>query len=115
MQLVANRFLETLGQKHAIHTLTGWPKREVGAGDWKRYLELRTGVCGYSWLVHPAYLLLDEAQEYHSDSELWAAFFKSIGGYGLQALFVMLFASYGSPDSSREGFYQKLHSTAPRP
>lgn len=82
IQLVDNRLLETLGKKHAIYALTGWAKREVGVGGWNRYLELRTGVRGYSWLAHPTYLLLDEAQEPHSDSELWAAFFKSIKRFG---------------------------------
>ena len=81
MQLVANRLLETLGHEHAVHILTDWAERDVKMeGSWKGYLERTTGVRGYQWLNHLAYLLFSEAQAQESywNGELWAAFFESI-------------------------------------
>ena len=98
----------------AIHTLTGWPERKVeGAGDCKEYLKQKTGVDGYDWRSHPAYLLLDEAQESYWDGELWAAFFKAIGQSNPKAPFVVLFASYGSPGRGNAGFNQDVYINTP--
>lgn len=63
IELVANKLFEIHGKIFPIHVLNGWNKEEVeGAGDWKAYLEKKTGVHGGLWPLYPTYLLLDEAQ-----------------------------------------------------
>ena len=83
------------------------------ASNWKRYLEQETGVHGYEWLINPAYLLLDEAQESYWDGELWAAFFKDIEQNNPKSPFVVLFASYGSPGRGNAGFNQEVYIKTP--
>ena len=112
MQLVANKLLQMHGHEPPVHILTGWDKEEVRAAGWNAYLEKQTGVCGYGWLTHQAYLLLDEAQESYWDGELWAALFKSIQR-AVRNPFVILFLSYGSPDRGYAGFDGEKHITTP--
>jgi hypothetical protein len=113
MQLVANKLLEKCGQTTHIHTLTGWDEKEVSGTDWNAYLERKTGVYGKDWPTHPAYLLLDEAQQSYWDGELWAAFFKSIEPVLGFSPFVILFSSYGSPGSGYAGFDGEMHIKTP--
>jgi hypothetical protein len=113
MQLVANKLLKMHGHESPIHILYGWDKETVtGATGWIEYLRQETGVRGDDWPTHPAYLLLDEAQQSYWNDELWGALFKSIRpsvGYP----FVILFSSYGSPGRGYEGFNPQKHHKTP--
>jgi hypothetical protein len=104
MQLVANKLLGKYGQTIPTHTLSGWNKDVVQeATGWNAYLKRVTGVDGEHWRTYPAYLLLDEAQQSYWDDELWANLFKAIQSF-VGSPFVMLFSSYGSPNSGFAGF-----------
>jgi hypothetical protein len=104
MQLVANKLLEKYGQTTPIHTLSGWNKNAVEeATGWNAYLKQETGVRGDRWPTYPAYLLLDEAQQSRWDSQLWADLFKAIQPV-VGSPFVILFSSYGTPNSGFAGF-----------
>jgi hypothetical protein len=104
MQLVANELLAKYGGTTPIYTLSGWDRDKVDrATGWNAYLKQVTGVDGVKWPIYPAYLLLDEAQQSYWDDELWANLFKAIQSF-VGSPFVMLFSSYGSPNSGFAGF-----------
>jgi hypothetical protein len=114
MQLVVNKLLEVRGHMSPIHVLYGWNEKQVGGpGGWNTYLRRLTGVRGDSWPNHPAYLLLDEAQESYWDGQLWSAFFKSIDRFNVYSPFVVVFSSYGSPGRGNEGFDERMHIKTP--
>lgn len=101
-RLICNRLLE--GQKLPVHVLTGWEEDSVkSCGGWEQYLAKKTGIHGRQWITYPGFLLLDEAQEGHWDTELWASFFKTIAGQGGNGPFVITFSSYGSPGGGYQG------------
>jgi hypothetical protein len=112
MRLVANKLLKMYSRESPIYILYGWDMEKISKVGWNAYLYQETGVSGNDWLTHRAYLLLDEAQESYGDSELWAAFFKSIERY-VDAPFVILFSSYGSPGRGFEGFGGQEHIKTP--
>jgi hypothetical protein len=111
MQLVANKLFRKYGQTTPIHTFSGWNENVVkGATGWKAYLKQETGVDGNKWRTYPAYLLLDEAQQSYWDDQLWADLFKAIQPV-VGSPFVILFSSYGSPNSGFTGFDEKYIKT----
>lgn len=94
MRLLCNRLFLT--ENLPIHVLINWRMEVVEAvGSWEEFL-------GRRWLSYPAFLLLDEAQEGNWDSEVWAAFFKSIEKLK-HGPSVILFSSYGSPGGGYTG------------
>jgi len=113
MELVANKLLKTYGHEFPIHVVNGWNKEEVrSATGWNEYLKQETGVYGENWCNYPAYLLLDEAQQSYWDDKLWAAFFKAIEPHR-DAPFVILFSSYGSPNTGFASLGGKEHRKTP--
>jgi len=112
MELVANKLLKTYGHEFPIHVVNGWDENRVGKVGWNKYLKQLTGVYGDDWRNYPAYLLLDEAQQSYWDDELWAAFFKSIMPIP-GAPFVILFSSYGSPNTGFASLGGQKHRKTP--
>ena len=109
-QLVANKLLEMYGHMIPIYTMMGWGMEIIQPIGWKEHLRQQTGVHGQKWRTYPAYLLLDEAQESHWDGELWADLFKYIQPI-VGCPFVILFSSYGSPNSGYAGFQETYLKT----
>ncbi|KAL2819013.1 hypothetical protein BDW59DRAFT_175000 [Aspergillus cavernicola] len=81
------------------------------AGGWAGYLERETGANGHCWLVYPAFLFIDDAQQSYWDGELWAAFFKSIEPAVIP--YVVLFTSYCLPNSGSPHLFEEKYVKVP--
>jgi hypothetical protein len=83
-------------QEPAVHIIGvfGWPLEKVSnIGGWQAYLQHEKG-----WVQsRKTIFIFDEAQLSYEDFNLWNEFFKSVADY--PNLFVIAFASYGSPTS----------------
>ncbi|EED21016.1 conserved hypothetical protein [Talaromyces stipitatus ATCC 10500] len=103
MKLMTKHLLKNKEDHKPIYVLIGWEYQRVkDASGWAKYLEEQTGINGFEWISHSGYLFLDEAQESYQDTELWAGLFKDLDTSSNCR--ILLFTSYGSPDSIYEGF-----------
>ncbi|KAL4744277.1 hypothetical protein BDW72DRAFT_212891 [Aspergillus terricola var. indicus] len=102
LNLMANKIL-AYDPSTPVYTISGWKEDAVrSANGWAAYLEHKTGIHGRRWVTHCGYLLIDEAQQYYWDDELWADLFKAIEP--TSQAYIVLFASYGSPTRGFTGF-----------
>ncbi|KAL3480195.1 hypothetical protein BJX99DRAFT_254788 [Aspergillus californicus] len=111
MNLLINTLLEWR-KTMPIHTLTGWNRTDVeSAGGWKWHLAQKTGQHGDNWLQHPAYLLIDDAQETYWDEELWSGFFNNVNFASSSC--IVLFTSFCLPDSGSSGLFERKSTAVP--
>jgi hypothetical protein len=96
-------------QEPAVHIIlvNGWSLEEVKQnGGWRAYLQREKG-----WEEgKKTVFIFDEAQTTYEDFDLWSVFFKSAVAYN--DIFVIAFASFGSPISDTTPNYSGPTSTS---
>lgn len=84
----------------------GWPQEKVDRfGGWEQFLRKK----GYWEPGKNTIFIFDEAQESYGDTELWGQIFKDFRGFSV--LFIIAFASYGSPTSENSPSYSSPASS----